>query len=61
MYKDKRYLGDGVYVKIEDGVVRLTTEAEYEIEDRYELVVEDEIYLKPEVLEAFISYVGKKD
>lgn len=49
---DKQYLGDGVYVEMDDGMVRLTTSDG--------IVDTNEIYLEPEVLEEFIRYVEIK-
>ena len=45
----KQYLGDGVYVAVEGGMVKLTTE-----DGRS---VTNEIYLEPEVLESLLQYI----
>ncbi len=44
---DKAYIGDGVYVEIEDGMLKLTTERENGIET---------IYLEPAVFQALRDY-----
>lgn len=43
----KRYLGDGVYVEVEAGMLKLTTEREGRIET---------IYLEPEVFDALREF-----
>lgn len=45
----KVYLGDGVYVEVESGMIKLTTENG--IEDT------NTIYLEPEVLTKFLQYI----
>lgn len=49
--KDKEYIGDGVYVEIDErGDVILTTENGYEITNR--------IVLEPEVFRSLVEYLG---
>lgn len=49
----KTYLGDSVYVDIEDGMVILTTDNGYPDDPR------NVIYLEPEVLEALMQFLAK--
>jgi len=46
--RPKTYLGDGVYVEVERGMLHLTTENRIEITN--------EIFLEPEVYEALVKY-----
>lgn len=48
MDKNKSYLGDGVYVRLENGVIVLTSENGIE--------VQNEIFIEPFVLFAVINY-----
>jgi len=45
----KQYIGDGVYVDVENGMIKLTTENGIEENNT--------IYLEPEVLASFLNYV----
>ena len=45
---EKTYLGDGVYVEIERGMIKLTSENGYEVLNT--------IYLEPEVFNALTVY-----
>ena len=47
----KEYLGDGVYVDIEDGMIKLTTENGIEVTNT--------IYLEPNVYSALQEYVKR--
>jgi hypothetical protein len=49
----KHHLGDGVYVSIENGMTRLTTENGVE--------TTNEIFLEPEVLRAFLNYLKRSE
>lgn len=49
----KEYLGDAVYVDIERGMLKLTTEDGYR--------TTNEIYLEPEVYEALLRYVEQQE
>lgn len=46
---DKTYLGDGAYVEVVDYGIRLTTENG--------ISVTNEVFLEPEVLQAFLDYL----
>ena len=46
----KRYLGDGVYVELEPGMVKLTTGDG--------ISATNTIYLEPDVYAAFLAYVA---
>ena len=46
----KSYLGDGVYVDVENGMLKLTTENGVE--------ADNVIYLEPQVYESLIQYVS---
>ena len=48
---EKSYLGDGVYVDVEDGMVKLTTENGYEATNT--------VFMEPEVAYAFIEWFKK--
>lgn len=48
---NKVYLGDGVYVEIEDGRIKLTAENG--------IVATDTIYLEVEVYQALIAFVER--
>ncbi len=52
MSKDKSYLGDGVYVDIERGMLRLTT--------RNGINTQNAIYLDNEALISFVEYLAAK-
>jgi hypothetical protein len=47
----RAYLGDGVYVDVERGMIRLTTEDG--------IRATNTIYLEPEVYEALVAYVAR--
>ena len=47
----KEYIGDGVYVDIEAGMIRLTTEDE--------IRVTNVIYLEPDVFSMLLAYVKR--
>lgn len=47
----KMYLGDGVYVDVERGMLKLTTENG--------ISTTNTIYLEPEVYEALVQYVAR--
>lgn len=49
----KDYLGDGVYVSIDNDMTRLTTENGVE--------TTNEIFLEPEVLRAFLNYLKRSE
>jgi hypothetical protein len=49
----KDYIGDGVYVSIENDMTRLTTENGVE--------TTNEIFLEPEVLRAFLNYLKRSE
>ena len=49
---NKEYLGDGVYVETEHGMLKLTAEAGYGATDT--------IYLEPEVFAALVEYVARQ-
>lgn len=48
----KSYLGDGVYVDLEDGMIKLTTEDGFRATNT--------IYLEPEVLTAMFAYLKRQ-
>lgn len=48
----RRYLGDSVYVEIEDGMLKLTTENGYRDDPR------NVIYLDPEAYAALVRFAG---
>jgi hypothetical protein len=50
---DKEYLGDGVYLEWKDGEFILTTENGIEATNT--------IVLEPEVMAAFLMFLGKRD
>jgi hypothetical protein len=45
----KRYLGDGIYVVVTDGLVILTTEDGY--------TTPNTVVMEPEVLKSFLDYI----
>lgn len=49
----KSYLGDGCYVEMEHGMVKLTTENG--------ICATNTIYLEPDVLDAFVLWLGIKE
>jgi len=49
---EKEYLGDGVYVEVEDGMFKITTE-----NGTYEAT--NTIFLEPEVYHALTKYAAK--
>jgi hypothetical protein len=49
----KEYIGDGVYVSIDNDMTRLTTENGVESTN--------EIFLEPEVLRAFLNYIKRSE
>jgi hypothetical protein len=51
MNLEKEYLGDGVYVVVENGMLKLTTEDGYHATNT--------IFLEVEVLHAFLVYVKR--
>ena len=50
---NKEYLGDSVYVQVEDGMFKLTTESSYPDNPR------NVIFLEPEVFVALSAYVDR--
>ena len=48
MDETKEYLGDSVYVVVEDGMIKLTTENGYKVSNT--------IFIEPQVMEAFIKW-----
>ena len=50
---DKEYLGDSVYVELEDGMLRLTTDNG--------AGVSNEIFFEPEVMEALRKYTERME
>lgn len=49
MQENKRYLGDGVYIEIEHGMVKLTTEDG--------ISVSNTIFLEPSVIDNLLRYL----
>jgi hypothetical protein len=50
----KFYLGDSVYVDVEDGMVKLTTENSLPYDPS------NTIYMEPEVVESFLRWLGER-
>jgi hypothetical protein len=60
---NKAYIGDGVYVELEDRMIKLSTARRHKIavddDDEDGIVITNTIYLEPEVWAALCEWVSR--